>query len=162
MALSAATAGAVTALYGAGGLVYVTLAQNRLRGVPIGRLSVLGGPCSASGYLRWHGDLRGSGGSAVGCVVSGAGYYTLHNTLQVHAAQMAPTSRATALGLFAASLFAGQALGLALASHMMAAVSLDRLLSLAAIGLLLLRRVLARSRPTSATRDELDPVRSDA
>ena len=41
----------------------------------------------------------------------------LHNTLQVHATQMAPEARGGALALFACSLFTGQSAGVWLASH---------------------------------------------
>ena len=44
-------------------------------------------------------------------VALGAGVYMLHNTLQVHATQMAPEARGGALALFACSLFTGQSAG---------------------------------------------------
>jgi len=148
--LSPATAAAVTALYGAGGLLYVALAQRHLQGVALERLSVAGGTLLCVGLLAaaWGPAWQWS---AMGCMICGVGYYTLHNTLQGHAAQMTPAYRATAISLFAASLFAGQAFGMALASHLMTSVSLDRLFSVAALGMPLLGGVLAwlSSRTTS-------------
>jgi len=56
---------------------------------------------------------------AVPCLMAqGMGLYMMHNTLQVHATQMAPDSRGAALALFAFCLFTGQSLGIWLASLM--------------------------------------------
>jgi predicted MFS family arabinose efflux permease len=49
-------------------------------------------------------------------MAQGMGLYMLHNTLQLHATQMAPNSRGAALALFAFCLFTGQSLGVWLAS----------------------------------------------
>jgi predicted MFS family arabinose efflux permease len=49
-------------------------------------------------------------------LLAGFSYYMLHNTLQTHATQMAPTSRGLAVATFASSLFLGQAAGVALAA----------------------------------------------
>ena len=45
----------------------------------------------------------------------GMGFYMLHNTLQTNATQMAPERRGTAVSQFAASLFIGQSVGVAIA-----------------------------------------------
>jgi predicted MFS family arabinose efflux permease len=49
-------------------------------------------------------------------VVVGVGLYMLHNTLQVHATQMAPQARGAAVAVFACFLFTGQSLGVWLGS----------------------------------------------
>jgi len=90
-------------------------------------------------------------GWAVPCVVVlGAGIYMMHNTLQVHATQMAPEARGAALALFACSLFTGQSVGVWLASHAVDAGGARPVFLVAAVGLVLLaldfRRRLATLR----------------
>jgi predicted MFS family arabinose efflux permease len=74
----------------------------------------------------------------------------MHNTLQVHATQMAPATRGAALAIFACSLFTGQSVGVWLASQTVDAVGARPVFIAAAIGLLLLaldfRRRLAKPR----------------
>ena len=96
-------------------------------------------------------------GWALPCmVVLGAGFYMLHNTLQVHATQMAPEARGAALALFACSLFTGQSVGVWLASSAVDAAGARPVFVAAAVGLLLLaldfRRRLAK--PRSVESDE--------
>jgi predicted MFS family arabinose efflux permease len=83
-------------------------------------------------------------------VVLGAGIYMLHNTLQVHATQMAPATRGAALAIFACSLFTGQSVGIWLASKVVDAAGAQPVFIAAAIGLSLLaldfRRRLAKLR----------------
>jgi predicted MFS family arabinose efflux permease len=62
----------------------------------------------------------------------------LHNTLQVHATQMAPEARGGALAVFACSLFTGQSAGVWLASHAVDAAGARPVYVIAAVGLLLL------------------------
>jgi YNFM family putative membrane transporter len=74
--------------------------------------------------------------------------YMLHNTLQVHATQMAPEARGGALALFAGSLFTGQAVGVWLASRVVDAAGAPPVYLVAALGLFALaldfRRRLAK------------------
>ena len=81
----------------------------------------------------------------------GAGLYMLHNTLQVHATQMAPESRGAAVALFAFCLFGGQSVGVWLASNLVDAIGTRPVFAIAALGLLALalefRRRLAGRRP---------------
>ena len=48
--------------------------------------------------------------------VIGLAFYMVHNTLQVNATQMAPTARATAIGIFSSALYVGQGAGVAAAA----------------------------------------------
>ncbi|MDD3650950.1 MAG: hypothetical protein PHC73_05620, partial [Immundisolibacter sp.] len=50
----------------------------------------------------------------IGSLLSGLGFYMLHNTLQVNATQMAPQARGAEVSIFAASFFMGQAAGVTL------------------------------------------------
>jgi predicted MFS family arabinose efflux permease len=52
--------------------------------------------------------------AGVSCLVTGLGFYMLHNTLQTNATQMAPERRGAAMALFASCLFVGQSVGIAL------------------------------------------------
>jgi len=74
----------------------------------------------------------------------------MHNTLQVHATQMAPATRGAALAIFACSLFTGQSAGVWLASHAVDAAGARPVFAAAALGLSLLaldfRRRLAKLR----------------
>jgi predicted MFS family arabinose efflux permease len=52
----------------------------------------------------------------VAILMTGLGFYMLHNTLQTNATQMAPEARGTALGIFSAALYLGQTAGVASAA----------------------------------------------
>jgi len=91
----------------------------------------------------------GAAFAAVCLVALGVGMYMLHNTLQVHATQMAPESRGAAVALFAFCLFGGQSLGVWLAAHVVDAYGTRAVFAVAALGLPLLafdfrRRLMAR------------------
>lgn len=113
--LAPGTAGAAMAMYGVGGMAYVALSGVLIRRLPPGGLASLGGVLLGSGFAivvrgpRWE-------WSVIGCFLGGLGFYMLHNTLQTQATQMAPQARGTAVGLFAASLFLGQAVGMGVAA----------------------------------------------
>lgn len=111
--LSVVAAGSVMMLYGVGGLLYSQMARLWLawlgeRGlVRTGAaLVVVGLLVLAWGSGVWLGLLA--------CLMTGLGFYMLHNTLQVQATQMAPAARGTAVTLFACSLFFGQSTGVLL------------------------------------------------
>lgn len=110
-------AGAVMAMYGGGGLAYVTLSSVLIRRFSPGSLARLGGALLGAAFAIVAGGSRWEW-SVLGCFLGGLGFYMLHNTLQTEATQMAPQARGTAVGLFAASLFFGQALGMELAAVM--------------------------------------------
>lgn len=104
-------AGAVMAMYGVGGLAYVALSGVLIRRLGSDALAALGGILLGAAFAivavgpRWE-------WSVPGCFLGGLGFYMLHNTLQTQATEMFPPSRGTAVGLFAASLFLGQAIGM--------------------------------------------------
>ena len=111
--LSVVAAGSVMMLYGVGGLLYSQMARRWLawlgeRGlVRTGAILVtVGLLVLAWGSGVWLGMLA--------CLMTGLGFYMLHNTLQVQATQMAPAARGTAVSLFACSLFFGQSTGVLL------------------------------------------------
>ena len=71
-------------------------------------------------------------------VAQGLGLIMLHNTLQLHATQMAPQSRGAALALFAFSLFTGQSMGVWIASDVVDAHGTMPVFVAAGTGLVLL------------------------
>lgn len=113
--LSLAEAGAVVTLYAAGGLLFAFAAAPLLRRLGEAGLARGGGALIAAGLLLvawspvwWTAPLA--------CLLAGAGFYMLHNTLQINATQMAPQARGAAVSLFASLFFLGQTAGVALAA----------------------------------------------
>jgi predicted MFS family arabinose efflux permease len=111
--LSVVAAGSVMMLYGVGGLLYSQMARRWLAWLGERGLVRTGAALVAVGLLV----LAWGSGVWVGmlaCLMTGLGFYMLHNTLQVQATQMAPAARGTAVTLFACSLFFGQSIGVLL------------------------------------------------
>ncbi|ODV44399.1 hypothetical protein AWV79_08405 [Cupriavidus sp. UYMMa02A] len=148
--LSLATAGAVMAMYGVGGLAYVALSRVLIRRLVPGVLSSLGGTLLGFAFAivaigpRWE-------WSAIGCFLGGFGFYTLHNTLQTRATEMSPQARGTAVGLFAASLFLGQAVGMSVAAGVIGAFGERTLFYAAAVVLPMLGMAFGRKLDTWAS-----------
>jgi predicted MFS family arabinose efflux permease len=131
--LSVVAAGSVMMLYGVGGLLYSQMARRWLawlgeRGlVRMGAILVtVGLLVLAWGSGVWLGMLA--------CLMTGLGFYMLHNTLQVQATQMAPAARGSAVTLFACSLFFGQSTGVLLMAQSVDMGWLAYAFSLAALG----------------------------
>ncbi len=115
LGLSIAQSGALAASAAVGGLIYATVAGRLVprlgeRGLVVGGglLLCVGLPgFAAAPSVAW----------AVPCLVAqGMGLFMMHNTLQVHATQMAPEARGAAVAMFAFCLFTGQSIGIWLAS----------------------------------------------
>ena len=113
--LSLFAAGAVVALFGLGGMLYMASAR-RL----IGRLG-------ERGLAQYGVLLLGVSATVIALVpaiwpqlpaslLAGFGFFMFHNTMQVNATQMAPQARGTAVSLFASALFVGQSIGVLLAA----------------------------------------------
>jgi len=148
LGLGIAASGTLIAAFAGGGLVYAALAGRLVPRLGERGLVLAGGLFLGAGYAGLA--LAPVAGYAVPCLmVLGAGLYMLHNTLQVHATQMAPESRGAAVALFAFCLFSGQSAGVWLASHVVDAAGTRPLFAFAALGLPLLalefrRRLTAR------------------
>ena len=147
--LSLGASGSIAAAAVAGSLLYASFAGRILPRLGERGLVLGGGVSLALGFLGLA--LMPAPGWAVPCMVAlGAGFYMMHNTLQVHATQMAPEARGAALALFACSLFTGQSVGVWLASHAVDAGGARPVFLVAAVGLVLLaldfRRRLATLR----------------
>jgi MFS transporter, YNFM family, putative membrane transport protein len=110
-------AGAMVALFGLGGMLYMALARRMIarlgeRGLALGGCFVLFLAAAMLAYSPWlllAGPL---------CLLGGFGFFMFHNTMQANATQMSPTARGTAVSLFASCLFLGQSVGVLLAASL--------------------------------------------
>ena len=111
--LSITWAGAVMALFGLGGLVYTGFSKALIRNLGERGMAIVGG-CAvgvAMGLVAFGPSWEWA---AAGCLLGGGGLYMMHNTLQANASQLLPQIRGTSVSLFAACLFIGQSLGVAI------------------------------------------------
>lgn len=108
--LSYARAGLVLALVGVGSFIYTRLATRLLAWLGEAGLVSIGGAAIATAYLTL-GFVPHWGFAAVLIMVQGLAYFMLHGTLQARATEAAPDARTTAVAMFAAMLFLGQATG---------------------------------------------------
>ena len=134
LGLGIAASGTLIAAFAGGGLIYAAVAGRLVPRLGERGLVLAGGLFIGAGYLG-----LASAPAPVYAVLSlmalGAGLYMLHNTLQLHATQMAPESRGAAVALFAFCLFSGQSAGVWLAAHVVDAVGTRPVFVVAALGL---------------------------
>ena len=130
-------AGLVTSAFGLGGFAYTRLAPKlvgRLGEIKLVRLGAIGNTiCLLAIACSPHWVF-----AAALSFVLGLSFYCLHNTLQTHGTQMAPQRRGIAMALFASIYFAGQAVGVALASGLVREIGFSTLFALVAVALGLL------------------------
>jgi len=114
-ALPLSAAAAILAVYGLGGFLYAMMAKRLVarlgeRGLAAGGGLLLG--------LAFTLLLLAPSWPWVtpAILISGLGFYMLHNTLQINATQMAAGYRGTAMSAFAACLFLGQSVGVSLSA----------------------------------------------
>jgi predicted MFS family arabinose efflux permease len=144
-AVDLSTAGLIVVAYGLGGALFAVFARPVVRKLGEVGLAVFGTLLLSAGFvliafagLLWL--------MVAGCLVSGLGFYMLHNTLQTNATQMAPQRRGAAMALFASMLFLGQSCGVALAGWMLEAVGTTGVMLGAALALVPLGMTFARLR----------------
>lgn len=149
LGVSLGASGALVASFAAGGLLYAALAGRVVPRLGETGLVSVGGALLG---LAWLGMIAApSAAYAVPCLMAaGTGLYMLHNTLQVHATQMAPEARGAAVSLFALSLFTGQSAGVWISARIVDHVGTRPVFAVAALGLPLLafefrRRLAARA-----------------
>jgi predicted MFS family arabinose efflux permease len=150
LGLSLSLSGAIVAMFGLGGVLYMSLARRlvqRLGEIGLARVgsTVLCVSFLALSLTTWW-PL-----TPVICLIGGFGFFMFHNTMQTNATQMVATGRGTAMSLFSASLFTGQALGVLLATQLIGWVGSGVVIALggvviAGLGLLLARGLRARKR----------------
>jgi predicted MFS family arabinose efflux permease len=113
---SATVAGGVTAVYGLAVLLAAQVVKRLSAVVPAWRLMAVGGGLAVTGLAvlaAWSATVAGV---AAACVVLGGAWAFLHSSLQTWATEVAPDARAAAVSLFAGLLFAGSAVGAAVAA----------------------------------------------
>ena len=119
LGLSLSAAGAIVALFGLGGMLYMAVARfliPRLGEHGLARTGVLllgGSALVIAGTPVWWPSVPAS-------LLAGFGFFMFHNTMQTNATQMAPQARGTAVSLFASFLFMGQSIGVLLAAALVA------------------------------------------
>jgi len=129
LGLSLSIAGAIVALFGLGGMLYMATGRHLIRRFGQQGLVLIGGAIvgvSALGLAytpHWGPALPAS-------LLAGFGFFMFHNTMQANATQMAPQARGTAVSLFSSALFMGQSIGVVLAASL-----IDRIGSSAVIAL---------------------------
>ena len=135
--LGPAAAGAMVTAYAVGGVLYALGARRFVARLGERGLALGGGLVLCLGYLllsfapvAWV--------SVPGILLIGAGFYMLHNTLQVNATQMVPAARGAAVSLFAACLFTGQSVGVWLAGGVVDAYGTEPVFIAVSLGLALL------------------------
>ena len=143
-------AGVIVAAIGLGGLGYTLFARRWVRLVGPVRLAWSGGTLMGAAFALLA-LVPAWGWGVLACTLVGLGFYQMHNTLQTLATQMTPTARGTAVSLFAACFFLGQASGVALAAGVVDRVGAAWLFGTSALILPLVGAVLARYLKVSAT-----------
>ncbi|CDS49515.1 putative membrane transport protein [Polaromonas sp. CG9_12] len=117
LGLSLSLAGAIVALFGLGGMLYMAVGRHLIRRFGQQGLVLFGGGIVGVCALvlaytpHWGPALPAS-------LLAGFGFFMFHNTMQANATQMAPHARGTAVSLFSSSLFLGQSIGVVLAASL--------------------------------------------
>jgi len=103
-------------------------------------------------FASWGGFLKAPSVTLalVPAFFLGLGTLLLHNTLQVHATQMAPQARGTAMALFATALFISQSLAIAMGGWVVDRYGTSAIFAVACLGgpltaLFFWRRLAARA-----------------
>lgn len=115
LGLALSVAGAIVALFGLGGVLYMAVGRHMIRRFGQQGLVLVGGVLVGLCALvlaytpHWLPALPAS-------LLAGFGFFMFHNTMQTNATQMAPGARGTAVSLFASFLFLGQSAGVVVAA----------------------------------------------
>jgi len=143
--LSLSAAGAVVMLFGAGGFIFALASGRMVAWLGEARLVRSGGALVALSLFGlglaplWWWALPA-------CLLTGLGFYMLHNTLQVNATQMAPERRGAAVSAFASCFFLGQSAGVGLSGLLVGRIGTAALMAAGALGVLAVALNFARLR----------------
>jgi predicted MFS family arabinose efflux permease len=144
LGLSLAASGAIVALFGLGGMLYMTVARHLIRRLGERGLARVGGALAGAAAIVlgltpwWQLALPAS-------LLAGFGFFMLHNTLQTNATQMAPDARGTGVSLFAAALFLGQSVGVLLAASLAGRMGAGTVIAFSGAVLIVLGALFARA-----------------
>ena len=117
LGLSLSLAGAIVALFGLGGMLYMAVGRHFIRRFNQPLLVLFGGGIVGMCALvlahtpHWGPAIPAS-------LLAGFGFFMFHNTMQANATQMAPHARGTAVSMFSSFLFLGQSIGVVLAASL--------------------------------------------
>lgn len=117
LSLPLSVAGAIVAMFGLGGVLYMAVGRHLIRRFGQQGLVLIGGAMVGLCALvlaftpHWLPAIPAS-------LFAGFGFFMFHNTMQAHATQMAPEARGTAVSLFASCLFLGQSIGVVVAASL--------------------------------------------
>ncbi len=150
LGLSLSLSGAIVALFGLGGMLYMTVAKHLIRRLGEQGLALVGGSLLGLALITlglspwWQLTPPAS-------LIAGFSFFMLHNTMQANATQMAPSARGLAVSLFASALFLGQALGVVLATQLISRIGSGAViacggLTLTAVGLYLSMKLRQKAR----------------
>ncbi len=129
LGLSLSLAGAIVALFGLGGVMYMAVGRHMIHRFGQQKLVLLGGLLVGVCALvlaftpHWLPAVPAS-------LLAGFGFFMFHNTMQANATQMAPGARGTAVSLFASSLFLGQSVGVVVAASLIAQIGTGAVVAL--------------------------------
>lgn len=126
--LALSSAGAAVAMFGLGGMLYMSQAKPLIRklgehGLALAGGCILGAALLAVAFSPWW-QL-----APPAMLVAGFAFFMLHNTLQTNATQMAPQARGLGVSMFATALFSGQALGVLVATSLIGLVGSSAVLA---------------------------------
>ncbi|MEO5660996.1 MAG: MFS transporter [Polaromonas sp.] len=129
LGLSLSMAGAIVALFGLGGMLYMALGPSLIRRFGQQGLVLIGGAIVGVCALvlaytpHWGPAIAAS-------LLAGFGFFMFHNTMQANATQMAPNARGTAVSLFSSFLFLGQSIGVVLAASLIERIGTGAVIAL--------------------------------
>jgi predicted MFS family arabinose efflux permease len=115
--LALSSAGATVAMFGLGGMLYMSQAKPLIRKLGEHGLALVGG-CTLGAALWTVAFSPWWQLTPPAMLVAGFAFFMLHNTLQANATQMAPQARGLGVSMFATALFSGQALGVLVATSL--------------------------------------------
>lgn len=142
--ITLSAAGALLALFAAGGILYTLVARTVVRRFGEKRMVRWGGVLMGLGFAGWY-FMPVAWLAAPLALLVGFGTYLFHATLQTNATQMAPAMRGSAMACFASCFFLGQAAGVSLAGHAFDHFGAAPMLLVPAVGLPLTAWAFARA-----------------
>ncbi len=129
LGLSLSAAGAIVALFGLGGMLYMSVARRMIgrlgqRGLVLAGGAVVGLSALVMAFTpHWL-------PAVVASLLGGFGFFMFHNTMQANATQMSPNARGTAVSLFSSFLFMGQSIGVVVAAGLIARIGSSAVVAL--------------------------------
>jgi YNFM family putative membrane transporter len=134
LGLSLSVSGAIVALFGLGGMVYMAIGPHLIRRFGQQGLVIMGGAIVGVSALvlaytpHWGPAIPAS-------LLTGFGFFAFHNTMQANATQMTPHARGTAVSLFSSFLFLGQSLGVVLAAGLIDRIGTSAVVALGGVAI---------------------------